>query len=441
MKIHELRSERARINDQVQALATVEAESGQLTAEQQQEFATLSAKFSDLTAQIDRAESAERMAAAAAVPVQTPAQVVQAASTGAPAQPRTPEVPGAKMARMVRALAAARGDNQKAAQLALDRGYGEDVAASLNILDPTAGGVLVPANLSSEVIELLRPKTVVRKLGTRTLPLENGNLTLPRLKGGATVGYIGSDSDAPVTGQQFDDLKLTSKKMAALVPISNDLLSYAGVNPNVDRVVVEDLTNAVSAREDKAFIRDNGTANMPKGLRFWAIPANVLVAPDLSAAADAIALLRLVDQALGKMILLLEMADANMVTPGWIMSPRTFRFLEGLRDGNGNKVYPELAAGNLKGYPVGRTTQVPSNLGAGGDESEIYLADFNDCFIGEDETLVIDYSKEATYKDGNGDVISAFQRDQTLIRVIAKHDFGPRHVESVAVMDKVTWGA
>ncbi|KDD10024.1 phage major capsid protein [Bordetella bronchiseptica] len=441
MKIHELRSERARINDQVQALATVEAESGQLTAEQQQEFATLSAKFSDLTAQIDRAESAERMAAAAAVPVQTPAQVVQAGSTGAPAQPRTPEVPGAKMARMVRALAAARGDNQKAAQLALDRGYGEDVAASLNILDPTAGGVLVPANLSSEVIELLRPKTVVRKLGTRTLPLENGNLTLPRLKGGATVGYIGSDSDAPVTGQQFDDLKLTSKKMAALVPISNDLLSYAGVNPNVDRVVVEDLTNAVSAREDKAFIRDNGTANMPKGLRFWAIPANVLVAPDLSAAADAIALLRLVDQALGKMILLLEMADANMVTPGWIMSPRTFRFLEGLRDGNGNKVYPELAAGNLKGYPVGRTTQVPSNLGAGGDESEIYFADFNDCFIGEDETLVIDYSKEATYKDGNGDVISAFQRDQTLIRVIAKHDFGPRHVESVAVMDKVTWGA
>lgn len=441
MKIHELRSERAKINDQVQALAAAEAANGSLTAEQQAEFDQLSAKFSALSAQIERAEAAERFAAATATPVQTAPAALAGASSTVPAQPRTPDVPGAKVSRMVRALAAARGDNQKAAQLALERGYGEDVAASLNILDPAAGGVLVPTNLSSEIIELLRPKAVVRKLGARSLPLSNGNLTIPRLKGGASVGYIGSDTDAPVTGQQFDDLKLSSKKMAALVPISNDLLSYSGVNPNVDRVVVEDLTNAVSAREDKAFIRDNGTANMPKGLRFWAIPANVFAAPDLSAISDAIAMLRAVDVALGKMILLLEMANANMVTPGWIMSPRTFRFLEGLRDGNGNKVYPEIASGNLKGYPVGRTTQVPANLGTGGNESEIYFADFNDCFIGEDETLVIDYSKEATYKDGNGDVISAFQRDQTLIRVIAKHDFGPRHVESVAVMDKVTWGA
>lgn len=441
MKIHELRSERAKINDQVQALASAEAGAGSLTAEQQAEFDQLTAKFDSLTSQIERAETAERMAASAAVPVQAAPAVLAGAGNTVPVQPRVPDVPGAKMARMVRALAFARGDNQKAAQLALDRGYGEEVAASLNILDSAAGGVLVPTNMSSEVIELLRPKAVVRKLGARSLPLNNGNLTIPRLKGGASVGYIGSDTDAPVTGQQFDDLKLSSKKMSALVPISNDLLSYAGVNPNVDRLVVEDLTNAVSAREDKAFIRDDGTSSTPKGLRFWAIPANVFSAPDLSAITDRIAVLDAVDAALGKMILLLEMADATMVTPGWIMSPRTFRFLEKLRDGNGNKVYPEIKDGNLKGYPVGRTTQVPVNLGTGGKESEIYFADFNDCFIGEDESLTIDYSKEATYKDTNGEVVSAFQRDQTLIRVIAKHDFGPRHVESVAVMDKVTWGA
>ena len=34
-----------------------------------------------------------------------------------------------------------------------------------------------------------------------------------------------------------------------------------------------------------------------------------------------------------------------------------------------------------------------------------------------------------------------FQRDQTLVRVIAKHDFGPRHIESVAVMTAVKWGS
>lgn len=438
MNINELRRERANINQQVQALAAIEAGGVALSAEQHTEFANLTAKFNEITGQIERAEAAERMAAAAAVPVDpAPASVAAPAVPAAPtmsAQPKLPEVKGAKMARMVRALAAAGGDAQLASKLAIERGFGEEVAMSLNTLTSSAGGILVPANLSSEVIELLRPKSVVRKLGARTLPISNGNITIPRLKGGAVVGYIGADSDMPATEQQFDDLQLTAKKLAALVPIANDLLKYAGVNPNVDQIVVSDLTSAIGAREDKAFIRDDGTANTPKGLRFWALPDNLIAASDG-------ATIQKVETDLNKAILALEGADANMTTPGWIMAPRVFRFLSAMRDGNGNKVYPELDTGMLKGYPVGKTTQVPINLGAGTNESEIYFADFGDIFIGEEETLEIDYSKEATYKDSEGNVVSAFQRDQTLIRVIAKNDFGPRHVESIAVLTGVTWGA
>ncbi len=441
LNLNELRRERANINQQVQALAAIEAGGVALTAEQHTEFANLSTKFSEITAQIERAEAAERMAAAAAVPVDpspssvaAPAAGATGASASVPAQPKMPEVKGAKMARMVRALAAARGDAQLASQLAVERGFGEDVAMSLNTLTSSAGGILVPTNLSSEVIELLRPKSVVRKLGARTMPLLNGNLTIPRLKGGAVVGYIGADSDMPATEQQFDDLQLTAKKLAALVPIANDLIKYAGVNPNVDQLVVADLTSAIGAREDKAFIRDDGTANTPKGLRFWALAGNVIPASDGST-------LQKVETDLSKAILALEGADANMLQPGWIMAPRVFRYLEALQNANGTKVYPELANNMLKGYPVGKTTQVPVNLGAGMNESEIYFADFGDVFIGEEETLEIDYSKEATYKDSEGNLVSAFQRDQTLIRVIAKNDFGPRHVESIAVLTGVTWGA
>ncbi|WP_205168827.1 phage major capsid protein [Burkholderia sp. LMG 13014] len=435
MNINELRRERAAINQRVQALAQIEVGGAALSVEQQTEFDQLSSKFNDLTAQIERAETAERMAAAAAVSVDpTPAAVAAPGAASMAATPKTPEVKGAKMARMVRALAAARGDAQLASKLAIERGFGEEVAMSLNTLSSSAGGVLVPENLSSEVIELLRPKSVVRKLGARTLPLANGNITIPRLKGGAIVGYIGADSDIPATQQQFDDLQLTAKKLAALVPIANDLIKYSGVNPNVDQLVVNDLTSAIGAREDKAFIRDDGTANTPKGLRFWALASNVITASDGST-------LQKIETDLGKAILALENADANLTQPGWIMAPRTFRFLEGMRDGNGNKVYPELANGMLKGYPVGKTTQVPINLGDAGKESEIYFTDFGDVFIGEAETLEIDYSKEATYKDAGGEVVSAFQRDQTLIRVIAKNDFGPRHVESIAVLAGVTWGA
>ncbi|MFC7515089.1 phage major capsid protein [Herbaspirillum sp. GCM10030257] len=436
--INELRSERAKINTAVQALAKIESDGGQLSAEQTQQFTDLQAQFADLTAQIDRAIAAERLAAMAAVPVDktgTEANQPNAPpATSAHATPRIPEVPGAKVARMVRALAAAQGNTQMAAKIAIDRGFGEEVAMSLNTLTSSAGGILVPTNLSSEIIELMRPKAVVRRLGARALPLNNGNVTMPRLKGGAVVGYIGSDSDVPATQQQFDDLKLSAKKLAALVPISNDLLGYSGANPNVDRIVVNDLTGALASREDKAFIRDDGTGNTPKGLLSWALAGNKIAASDG-------ATLQKIETDLNKLILALEGVDANMTEPGWLMSPRTFRFLEGLRDGNGNKVYPEMAQKLLKGYPVGLTTQIPNNLGVGANASEIYFVDFGDCFIGEDEELMIDYSKEATYKDSEGNVISAFQRDQTLIRVISKHDFGPRHVESIAILTGVAWGA
>lgn len=435
-KVHELRSERATINDQVQALAAIEAENGHLTAEQQAQFTELQASFTSLTAQIERAESAERMAAATATPVESHVK----ASNTIPARAREPEKPGAGMAKMVIALAAAQGNRQEAARIAMDRGFGEHIAASLNTLSAGAGGVLVPTNLSNEVIELLRPKSVVRRLGARSLPLNNGNVTIPRLKGGAVVGYIGSDSDIPATQQEFDDLKLSAKKLTALVPISNDLLATSSANPNVDAIVVGDLTASIALREDKAFIRDDGLSNNPKGLRYWAPVANVYPA------AQAAPTIAQVSTELNKLVLVLEAADANMSAAGWVMAPRTKRFLQALRDGNGNKVYPELDMGMLMGYPVGTTTQVPVNLTVGtgstatADGSEVYFADFGDCFIGEEEQLVIDYSKEATYKDGSGNVISAFQRDQTLVRVIAKHDFGPRHVESVAVLTQVQWG-
>lgn len=438
--INELRSERAKVNASVQALALIEAGGTALSAEQVQEFTDLQARFGELTAQITRMEAAETIAAAAAVPVDRALNAAHqpaappAAGGSLPATPRMPEVPGAKMSRMVRALVVAQGNQQVAAKFAADNGFGDDVAMALNTLTPGAGGVLVPSNMSSEVIELWRPKSVVRRMGTRSLPLPNGSMTLPRLKGGAVVGYTGSDSDIGVTGQTFDNLKLSAKKLTGLVPISNDLLAYSGVSPNVDRLVVDDLTGAMAAREDKAFIRDDGTLETPKGLLAWALAGFKIAASDGGT-------LQKIEDDLNKLILCLEGVNANMGAPGWIMSPRVFRFLEGRRDGNGNKAYPEMKDGNLKGYPIGKTTQVPNNLGAGSNASEIYFVDFNDCFIGENEDLMIDYSKEATYKDDQGNVVSAFQRDQTLVRVIAKHDFGPRHVESIAVLTGVTWGA
>jgi len=432
-----MRSERAKLNEQVQALAKIEADGGTLSTEQLTQFGQLEVQITALTEKIQRAESAERLAAATAVPVtESAAGITGPPKTHIEGPYAAKPVPGEKMAQMARLLAAAQGNQHQAAQLAKSGGFGGDIEMALSTVTPGAGGVLVPENFAADVIEALTPASIMRSMGIMSLPLNNGNLTMPRVTGRTVVTYIGTETDIPLTGMSFADTKLSAKKAAALVPISNDLLRMAGVSPRVDQLVANDLTLSMGLSEDLHFIRsdgDNGLA--PKGLRYWALPQNLVPAP---AVTDIT--LEKIDLYLGGLMLRVETANVQMKACGWMMAPRTIRWLQSLRDGNGNKAYPEIEQGLLKGYKYSLTNQIPVNLGAGGDESEIYFVNFADLMIGEDMSLVMDISKEASYKDANGDMVSAFQRDQTLVRVIAKHDFGPRHVECVVVGTQVKWG-
>lgn len=433
----QMRSERAKLNESIQALARLEGGGETLSAEQLSQFADLETQFNALTEKISRAEQAERIAAASAVPVGESAQ----GQNGPPAThisgPYTDPVPkGVRMAQMVRLLAAAQGNQQQAALMAQQGGYPTEVAMALNTVTPGAGGVLVPTNFSSEIIEALRPMSVVRKMGAMSLPLNNGNLTQPRITGNTVVTYIGSDTDIQITGMTFADTKLSAKKVAAIVPISNDLIAHAGVNPRIDNIVVNDLGVSMGLSEDLHFIRADGSGVLPKGMRYWAPAFNVLPAP---AVVDIT--LEKIDLFCGGMMLRVETANVLMKGCGWLMHPRVLRWLQALRDGNGNKAYPEINEGLFKGYPVALSNQIPVNLGAGGDETEFYFVNFADMMIGEDMDLTISFSNEASYRDANGDMVSAFQRDQTLVKVIAKHDFGPRHVESIVVAINVKWGA
>lgn len=430
-QVLKLRSERAQLNAELQALAKKEADGASLSAEELARFGQIETEIADLSAKLTRAEAAERAQAAAAVPVNESAQGITSPPAHITVTDNAPR--GAKMAQMVRLLAMSQGNQQQAASLAASGGYGQDVAMALSTVTAGAGGVLVPTNFASELIEALRPASVVRRMGAVSVPLNNGNMTIPRILGNTSVTYLGTETDIAVTDMVFGDLKLSAKKAAAIVPISNDLLANAGISPRVDQVVANDLTLSMGLSEDLHFIRADGSGNLPKGFRHWVLPGNLVIAP-------AAPTLQQVETFLSGLILRLENANVQLGGCGWIMAPRTVRWLGSLRDGNGNKAYPEIEQGKLKGYPFALTTQIPINLGAGTNESEIYFVNFADIYIGEDQQLVIAYSNEASYKDGGGNMVSAFQRDQTLVRVIAKHDIGPRHVESIVVATQVTWG-
>lgn len=346
----------------------------------------------------------------------------------APAQPADK---GLIVGRLVRCIAAGKGDLGKAVDFARKELEDEFTAKALEAGTAPAGGFIVPPNYSTDIIELLTPQVIVRALGVRTMPLVNGTLQVPKITAGSTAEYIGESQDISESQPEFGNINMAAKKLAALVPVSNDLLRYS--NPSADTIVRDDVLRAVRVKEDITFIRANGTAFTPMGLRYWAPAANVL-------ACNATISLANTTEDLGRLLLALMNADVAMITPGWMMAPRTWNYLMTLRDANGNFAFrEEMKGGTLWGFPFRMTTQIPINLAVTGtDESELYLVDFADVILGEAANLVIDVSTDAAYISG-GTLVSAFSKDQTVVRVIEEHDLGVRHVESVALLKDVDW--
>lgn len=352
--------------------------------------------------------------------------------------------PGISLARCVRATAAAKlagtGPDGAINNLKLwgyEREAEEWQAArgkAMTAGDATAGGFLVPVQFVQDFITVLRNATVMRRLGTPTIPMPTGTAKIGKGTAGATAGYVGESTNAPKTQLSTGQLTLSFKKLMALVPVSNDLLRYS--SPGADMIVRNDLVAAMGVKEDSAFIRGDGTDGSPKGLRNWAPGANVIQANGtISNQNTATDLGLLMQQLLGNNI--------PMIKPCWILSPRSKTFLMTLQNTQGAFVYKdEMAAGTLWGYPFGVTNGVPDNLnftGAGNNnESEIYFTDLAQGLIGEAETMMVDASQEAAYHDGN-QVQSAWSRDETTVRAIAEHDFIMRYDLAVAVLAGVTW--
>jgi HK97 family phage major capsid protein len=361
------------------------------------------------------------------------------------AEPTTAAERSLRFGRIVRAGAAAamalRGGQVIPVEDILKRWGDKDLAMEIGETrqkamaagDASAGGFLVPPTYSQDVIEFLRGQSVVRRLGARSIPVPTGTLKMPKLTTGSTAFYVGENSNAVISQLATGLLSLSFKKLVTMVPVSNDLIRYS--SPGADAIVRDDTVNGMRVREDQAFIRDDGTAGTPRGLRFWAHADNIM---EQTASAS----IQNTFTDLGRMVQKLLEANMPMLAPAWLMAPRTEIFLRTLLTTTGIPVFrDEMAGGRLWGFPFGSTTNIPTNLAtvvAGVGKSELYLVDMAQVLLGESLTLQIDASQEAAYFDGST-VQAAFSLDQTVVRAIAEHDLGVRHDKAIAVMTQMTW--
>jgi HK97 family phage major capsid protein len=294
---------------------------------------------------------------------------------------------------------------------------------------------IIPENYVPRLIELLRGRSVIRSLsGIREVPLLNGNMVIPRQSGASSANYVGEQVNIPLSTPTTNEITLAAKKLTVMVVASGEMVRRS--NPATDRMILDDVVQSLATREDQTFIRNAGSATVPKGLKAFAD----LVSATNAIAANATVNLANVTADLGKLLLALANANCPMLSPHFIMAPRTERYLMDLRDGNGNLAFREMETGRLRGVPYHTTTHVPVNLGGGTNQSEIYLVDASELIIGDAPTFQLSSSTEAAYDDA-GTIRAAFSNDSVVFRLIAEHDTAMRHNESVAYLSAVTWGA
>ncbi|MGR6329217.1 phage major capsid protein [Sphingomonas sp. XXL09] len=403
-----------------------------LTAEEQATFDDHKANAEKLKGKIAVEQDLLDRQAAVAKPITVPGGP-QGGQTGTvPAAVKEKMEPGAMVGRVAIAIAATGGNDQRQMADHAQKVFGDEtgqIVANMEQSTNTKGGYLVDTAYSRDFIGLLRPRVVIRQAGARSVPMPDGNITMRKQTGSTTAGYVGERSPAPTTDLTVGTLTMTAKTLRALVPITNQLLRRASWG--VDTLVRDDLVTSAAIKEDQQFLRGVGGQLTPAGLLSMIPAGNKLTMtanPDLATVTSDMARLKL------------RVVNANvpMSKCAYIMSPRTQSFLENIRDGNGNKAFPEVAEGRYGIYPILVTTSVPDNLGAGTNESEIYFGDFEQYLIGDTYQVTLAASDSAAYDD-NGTMRSAFSNDETVIRLIEEHDTQLRYDAAFAVLQGVTW--
>lgn len=360
-------------------------------------------------------------------------------------RPKGPEGKAIGFARLVRAVSWARNDPDKArhfTEKAIKAGPWDDMLGDriykfLSSGDFDQGGFLVPADQSSEVVELLRARSVVRPANPRRVSIaRHGTLTIPRIASGASSGWVGeagSRNAADLTGEH---IQFSAKKLYSKMALTQEMLDWS--DPNADEIVRDELISEAAITEDSAFLRGDGTLFSPKGLTNWAVAGNKFNSNGTTSPVTTAE----VRQDIKTAVQNLKNNNVRMVRPWWFWAPRTSTFLQFERtDADGRLIFAdEIKNGRFQGFPFGETTTLPINLGGGSDESEIILADMNEVMVADAPEMEIKASDEASFTDSSGNTVSAFDDDLRVIKLTKHVDMQVRHPEAISVIEQVTYG-
>jgi HK97 family phage major capsid protein len=297
--------------------------------------------------------------------------------------------------------------------------------------DGSAGGYLIPPEVTSDIIDLAIAQMPIFALGATVLKGLTGELPVPKLTGRTTAYHVGENVKPTVSQNSYGVVYFRPKKVAAYTKQSNRLIYQSkGVS---DKVIRQSLSEALALEMQHGLMAGVGSESEPLGVfnHTGFTTSTVGTAGLISTNGGRFR----VDHAANMQD---DLDDANeLAMPGsfgYLMSPRVKGGLKrervvqysGQSEANGapvmalNPLMSDKVLSDILGYQIKTSTLVPKTdtKGTSSTCSRVLFGNWTKFWIGMWRDMQIKVSDQA----GDGSTGSAFLDDQLYILVQQEYD-------------------
>lgn len=249
----------------------------------------------------------------------------------------------------------------------------------------SAGGYVVPTEFYGRVIEKQKHLINMRRL-VNVVPMKRDKMDVPTEGNDVTVYWPGENTAATASDISFGNPQLEAELVVALTKASRQLLEDADLD--VLDYLARIFARALSKEEDRVILTGSGSGQ-PQGIR------NASISASFSQAGATFTYDELVDL----MMALPAAYRENRENLAFVTSTSGVKRLMKIKDADSMPVFiqkpDERGFRTVFGIPVIETAHIPSNLGAGTDETELWFGDWSYYNLGDRNDFATEYSTQA----------------------------------------------
>lgn len=250
------------------------------------------------------------------------------------------------------------------------------------------GGLLVPTTLSQSIIDKQYYLSPIEQIATviNNMP---ANLTLNTDNALPTTYWVGEGVAITESGATFAQKALVPYKLAGFDSFTSEVLADAAVTPELQSVIEDRFATSLALAANAAYASGDGSSK-PFGFRSSDITPTTVTG---NATAGNLAY--------GDVLRLMQgVSTAYRQTSVFVTSSTGLFLLWALKDSQGRPLYlPDLTGqgpSTFLGKPIYVVDEIPTNLGAGTNETELWFANFKNYYIGKRGGLRVDYGTNGT---------------------------------------------